>query len=155
MPRLTKEETQIKLDVLKNAFEALKEESKGSPKNKATFDNVIALANENERITGKKPIGRSTLLQPRGEGFIALKHALEAFKVEHKKSRNLIPEKSKDKITNLEEQRNGLIIELASYHEDIHELKQRLENKELQLRRIEKERDKFAEIIAELRVKYE
>lgn len=156
MARLSKKETEIKLDASWQAFEVLKNESDGQPNNKATFDNILTIANEDERILALgQPIGRTTLVQPRGKGFVKLNKAISEYREEHKKRKILIPKKAKGKIENLNEQLQSAMESCIKLQEEVHSLQKRLDNKEHQIKQIEKDRNEFASIVADLRVKYE
>lgn len=110
--RLSKEQIALKIKGANKAFEELKEDS-APVKNLATPDRVVALTNEKYSEGFDSPLSRTTLISPSSEEFKKLKARIDAFKMEHKKNKSLVPKKSKKENTVLNEQVSYLVAEIA------------------------------------------
>jgi len=131
MAKLSDEERNIKLEAAWEAFESLKSQSLGNPKNLAIPEKIAELANENEKVQRfKKKLGVSTIKQPKSEGFIDLKKAIDEFRNIHKSTVKTIPNKSKEQINTLRSQLEDSLEQNVKLAEDIETLMKRLTNKE-------------------------
>ena len=98
MAALTKDQRKLKIIALYSAFSTLKEKSIGS-KNHASQEGVVDLANsstESEYFTSN--ISYSSLKQPKNPEMIKLKSEIDLFKIEHKRGKNILTNKNKDKL---------------------------------------------------------
>ncbi|MFT7879062.1 MAG: hypothetical protein ABXS91_01600 [Sulfurimonas sp.] len=131
MAKLSDQERDIKLEAAKEAFESLKEQSLGNPKNLATPEKIAELANESEKVQQfKKKLGVSTIKQPKSKGFIDLKKAIDEFRNTHKSTVKTIPNKSKEQISALESQLEDSLVQNVKLADEIETLIKRLANKE-------------------------
>lgn len=131
MAKPSDKERDIKLEAAWEAFESLKKQSLGNPKNLAISEKIAELANESEKVQQfKNKLGVSTIKQPRSNGFIDLKKAIDEFRNIHKSTVKTIPNKSKEQITALESQLEDSIEQNVKLADELETLIKRLANKE-------------------------
>lgn len=146
MAKLSDKERDIKLEAAWEAFESLKKQSLGNPKNLAISEKIAELANENEKVQQfKKNLGVSTIKQPKSKGFIDLKKAIDEFRNTHKSTVKTIPNKSKEHITVLESQLEDSLEQNVKLADEIETLIKRLANKEKALNDCRKELNSISE----------
>lgn len=101
MAALTKEEKKLKMTALHSEFTKLKNDSIGS-KNHASQEAVVDAANSSEAsIYFTSPISYSSLKQPKSLEMKELKDEIDFFKIEHKRRKNALSNKNKEKFDEL------------------------------------------------------
>ena len=142
MARDSKELKAIKIKILNEVIEMLKEESTPTS-NLVTYQNVIDTANEmyGDKLSSK--VSATSLKNPSSKEFIELKEKIEKFRMEYKSIRTSIPKKSLKEVTELKEQVHNLISEIAKYYDDKLLLNEQLEQKEKTIKKIKIERDNY------------
>lgn len=151
MGRQTEEQMVIKSKALRDAFESLKAESTIG-NDLVTYDNILERANSSEEaIFFETPISMSTLKQSKNASIVKLRKDIKLYKNESKTVRENIQFDIKNEIHDLNEMVDNLTSEIIIFEEERRELKKSLKHKDHYIEKVEKIRDDYAEIIANMR----
>jgi len=140
MARQSKEQIDLKLKALWEAFEDLKKNSIVTNVNKITFENICNLANSSTHsLNFHTKISLASLKQPTTEPFIELNKAICEYKNEHSKIRNTVSSKIKEDTRKLQNTIDNLLIRITELLDNEILLKETIVNKDLTIKRLKEE----------------
>lgn len=152
MPRDSKEQRNIKIEALKEAVLELKESSTAST-NLLTYQNVVDLANENFNDKILRNISQTSIKKPTSKEFKEIKSCIENFRDEHKKIKDIVPEKSLKEVSNLKKTIEGLSFEIAKFYDEKLQLNQQLELKDKTIVKLREELKLYIRELEEIKHK--
>jgi len=155
MARDTNEQKAIKIKILWEAIEILKEKTTPS-KNLALPDRITELANEKctELIAEgilKSPIGVNSIKTPTSPEFRELKKEIDKFKEEYKKIKKAAPKKSLKEVSELKQTVENLVSEIAKFYDEKLILLKTIESKDRSIEKLKEERNFYLEEIKKLK----
>lgn len=155
MANISLYERQTKAQCLRDAFEALKKESKS--KNLVSMKAVIELANQDDRMKefGTDIGEKSVYTKAKGSVYTPIVDAVNIFIKEFKSDAEKAGRKSKEKLKSFDSKLESVEATVILLQEKIHELQARLENKDRIIQQIEEDRNTYADEVYKLRRKYE
>lgn len=157
MARLSEHERQTKAQCLRDAFEALKQESAKKGQNLVSMKAIIELANEDGRMQEfKTMIGeKSVYSKAENSVYPCIVKDVKTWNDDYKSDATKANKGAKTKLQNMSEKLADVEATVIILQEKNHELIRRLENRIQTIGRLEQERNEFASEVARLRKMYE
>lgn len=151
MARLTEEDKNAKIKVLKQTIKVLKQKS--TPlKNLVTFTNVLEIANTSEYSKDfNKKISRASILQPRSKEFQKIRKKIKKCIKNHTKSKDIQSNKSTKKIKKLQVQLDEVTIRIVELIDNEILFKENIINLERENKILKNQRDNYLDELNSLK----